>query len=104
MKTPEQIKAGMRHCVSSDFCNSCPIENVCNADVMEDALTLIEQLEEQIMCMKIQMHGDCGVCKHRSGFKINYWAVSMSKKCEECIMQESRPNWEYEGLPEVKSR
>lgn len=72
--------------------------------VARNALALIEQLEEQVCLMKIQMHGDCGVCKHRSGCQINGRDITMSKTCYECMMKESRPNWEYEGLPEVKSR
>ncbi len=64
-----------------------------------DALAYIEQLEETITLMKVQMHGDCGVCKHRTGFDIE--GAIMSHRCFECLRKESRPNWEYEGLPEV---
>lgn len=112
MKTPEEIKKGLECCSKpqlSNPCKDCPYDECgCvedgKANVTHDALTYIEQLEEQIMCMKIQMRGDCGCCKHRNGLKINAWAITMSKTCEECIMQESRPNWEYEGLPELPKK
>ena len=67
--------------------------------IANDALAYIDQLEETITLMKIQMHGDCGVCKHRKGFDIE--GAIMSQRCYECLKKESRPNWEYEGLPEV---
>lgn len=49
---------------------------------------LIQQLEGQIDLMKIQMQGDCGVCKHWNG-----------EKCDECLTKTGHPHWEYEGLP-----
>lgn len=105
MMTTEEIKVGISNCINEDFCNGCPVENKCKSEyILISALRLIERLEEQICLMKIQMHGDCGVCKHRSGCQINGRDIAMSKTCYECMMKESRPNWEYEGLPEVKSR
>lgn len=104
MKTPEQIKAGLRYCTTNDFCNGCPIEKICNADVMKDALALIEQLEEQIMCMKIQMHGDCGVCKRRHHAQVRQDGPHFEGPCRPCIQKETRPNWEYEGVPELPKK
>lgn len=95
MKTPEEIKKELEH---------SRIETSRAAAAFTNAIAYIQELEEQVMCMKIQMRGDCGVCKHRSGLNINAWAITMSKTCEECIMQESRPNWEYEGLPELPKK
>lgn len=62
------------------------------------------QLEEQIMLMKEQMYGDCGVCAHRDNAQITRYGPEFSGPCADCIQKESRPNWKYEGLPEVKSR
>ena len=106
MKTPEKIRSGLLCCVRPGIngCKECPYndDESCAWRVKSDALTRIEQLEEQISLMKIQMHGDCGVCKHRTGFDMDM--ARMSMRCYECMAKESRPNWEYEGLPEVKSR
>lgn len=107
MKTLEEVKTGLQRCVNQ-HCRSgnehCPyfVEClICNGRKMmiSDALACIEQLEEQVMLMKIQMHGDCGVCKHRGGFDLK--GQTMSQRCYECMAKETRPNWEYEGLPEL---
>ena len=112
MKTPEEIKKALKACnkepISMRNCAAeCPYHTgtySCLWDLRKDSLALIDKLEEQISLMKIQMHGDCGVCKHRSGCQINGRDIAMSKTCYDCMMKETRPNWEYEGLPEVKSR
>lgn len=108
MKTPEEIKKGLKCCSSPSTdhpCNECPY-NPCSCgdgnNAQIDAIAYIEQLEEQIQLMKIQMHGDCGVCKHRTGFDVE--GAIMSQRCYECLKKETRPNWEYEGLPEVKRK
>ena len=112
MKTLEEVKNSLQRCVKQ-HCRSgvehCPyfVEClICNGRklMISDALAYIEQLEEQIDLMKLQMRGDCGVCKHRSGCQINGRDINMSKTCYDCMMKETRPNWEYEGLPEVKNR
>lgn len=72
--------------------------------VARNALALIEQLEEENMCMKIQMHGDCGVCKHRHNSKKRKDGPSFIGPCWTCVHDESRPNWEYEGLPELPKK
>lgn len=104
MKTPEELKESMDACFVNGSCGGCfytqGIEGAgCLADMCKDAKAYIEQLEEQIDLMKIQMHGDCGVCKHRGGFDVE--GAIMSQRCYECLKKETRPNWEYEGLPEV---
>lgn len=105
MMTSEEIKAGLAHCITEDFCQDCPIKHKCKENyVLIEIQSLIEQLEEQISLMKIQMHGDCGVCKHRSGCQIDGMDIAMSKTCYDCMMKESRPNWEYEGLPELPKK
>lgn len=70
-----------------------------NADALRELVEKYKQMEEAITLMKIQMHGDCGVCKHRDGFDVE--GAIMSQRCYECLKKETRPNWEYEGLPEV---
>lgn len=104
MMTSEEIKAWLSYCIINYFCQGCPIEKKCKADILSEARALIEQLEEQISLMKIQMHGDCGVCKHRSDCQINGRDIAMSKTCYDCMMKEIRPNWEYEGLPELPKK
>ena len=112
MKTPEEIKKlkkGLASC-ASDECHGdhgeCPYKDnvLCVLAIARESLAYIEQLEEQITLMKIQMHGDCGVCKHRSGCQINGRDITMSKTCYDCMQKESRPNWEYEGLPELTKK
>ena len=104
MKTPEEIKEALRICIQEDHCDGCPYEEIHfgNRCLEKDALAYIEQLEETICLMKVQMHGDCGVCKHRTGFDIE--GAIMSQQCYQCLRKETRPNWEYEGLPEVGNK
>ena len=111
MKKPEEIKRGLTHCKTGMTCecSKCPYSGykdmiVCTSSLTKDALAYIKQLEEQVCLMKIQMHGDCGVCKHRSGCQIDGRDIAMSKTCYDCMMKESRPNWEYEGLPELPKK
>lgn len=104
MKKPEEIKIALRICVQHDRnkCDECPYDKKCgrkDVGLLQDAIAYIQQLEETITLMKVQMHGDCGVCKHRTGFDIE--GAIMSRLCYECLRKETRPNWEYEGLPEL---
>ena len=103
MKKSEEIKKAVKLCVENKECagNDCPYFEVtkCGEALFKDILPFIEQLEETISLMKVQMHGDCGVCKHRTGFDVE--GAIMSQKCYQCLKKESRPNWEYEGLPEL---
>ena len=103
MKTPEEIKHALRCKGFDEECDQCAYRSVnCGIKAELDALAYIEQLEEQIQLMKIQMHGDCGVCKHRSNAQVTPAGPRFSGPCYTCMQKESRPNWEYEGLPEVK--
>lgn len=67
------------------------------------------QLEEQIALMQVQMHGDCSVCKHRSEQEAVFRKAAkrgefaFTQRCEDCI-KNGKSAWEYEGLPEVKSK
>lgn len=96
MKTPEEIKTAVAYCFGNDNkCARCPYSELhswtddeCLIALQNDITTCIQQLEEQIDLMKIQMQGDCGVCKH--------WN---SGKCDDCLKNTGRPHWEYEGLP-----
>lgn len=104
MKTPEELKESMDACFVQGSCAGCHYNCDCGGLVgvvhmCKDAKAYIEQLEEQITLMQLQMHGDCGVCKHRGGFDVQ--GAIMSQRCYECMIKETRPNWEYEGLPEV---
>lgn len=102
MKTPETIKKALNICIQHDMdkCVECPYDKKCgrkDEGLLQDIIALIEQLEETISLMKIQMHGDCGVCKHRKH--------TASETCAKCLASKAdRPNWEYEGLPEVNSK
>lgn len=96
MKTPEEIKEALRTCTSTGCGEAyCAYEHDgdCSGSVMRDSLALIEQLEDQIDLMKIQMQGDCGVCKHKAH----------DDACLTCLTLPDKPLWEYEGLPEVKA-
>lgn len=96
MKTPEEIKVGLACEVS---CNNCPYHikgsraiGDCGSRAAKDAIDYIEKLEETIALMKIQMMGDCGVCRYKNNPRV----------CACCMSKAERPCWEYEGLPEVK--
>jgi len=98
MKKPEEIKTAIACCFSErNKCALCPYNAMlswrgddCVNVLQHDMTTYIQQLEEQIDLMKIQMQGDCGVCKRWNG-----------EKCDECLAKTGHPYWEYEGLPEV---
>ena len=101
MKTPEEIKKikeGLKSC-SSDECHGehgdCPYKNnvFCMMTMAGEAMAYIEQLEERIDLMMIQMHGDCGCCKHRN---------AKEEPCRSCLNEEDSPYWKYEGLPVIK--
>jgi hypothetical protein len=61
----------------------------------QDARAYINELEERISLMKIQMRGDCGCCKYKA---------EEDEPCVSCVMNESKPAWEYEGLPELPQK
>lgn len=104
MKCENCLSCGPKVC-SQDYKNSVfPFASwsefwyKCRELAIEAALRrdpCIQQLEEQIEFMKMQMQGDCGVCKYtevRGGLE----------PCASCMLDASRPSWEYGGLPEVK--
>ena len=103
MKTPDVIKEGLEVC-RADECHGhhtdCPYEDdfFCIMHICGDALAYIEHLEEQISLMKIQMLGDCGVCKHRNE------RPSEGSTCNKCAVKDGHPLWEYEGLPELPKK
>ena len=111
MKTPEEIKKGLECCFGTCDCDDgCPYNNnscdytFMNISLCVDAMAYIEQLEEQIALMKIQMHGDCGCCKHRNDERKlddKQLGCRLSPACYECLSKDGRSRWEYEGLPEV---
>lgn len=101
--SPDEIKIKLNNpCVRS--CYDCRNHKACLRYTGYAALAYIQQLEERIMGMKIQMHGDCGVCKHRHYAQVRQDGPHFEGPCHSCIQKETRPNWEYEGLPEVKSK
>ena len=101
MKTPEELKESLKACFKVKSCAACRytqgIEGAkCLVDMCKDAFAYIEQLEEKIDLMMIQMHGDCGLCKYKD---------EMGPRCAECVTsKKDRPNWEYEGLPEIPAK
>lgn len=101
MKTSEEIVKAVECCFSNrNMCNQCPYHELhsfvtddCIMALKADIVICILQLEEQNSLMKVQMRGDCGVCRHRD---------SNGEPCASCMMGAgSHPNWEYEGLPEL---
>lgn len=104
MKTDDEIKLGLEFCCQDGNVSNgkCPYGRDCEEcdgiqRLKADALALINRLEEENMCMKIQMHGDCGCCKHQE-VEFGY------EPCDSCIDNPKRPSWEYKGLPEVKKK
>lgn len=97
MKTLEEIKKTIRRCLTEESCLECPYitSRYCVRNLMEDACSYMEQLEERIDTLMMQIRGDCGTCKHRNE----------RDTCRACCDAEYgyHPLWEYEGLPEVTS-
>lgn len=101
--TPEQIKEHLRAFIKNWHTPSFEVwKNGHHALVA--VLSYIDQLEEQIQLMKIQMEGDCGVCKHRRHALVTQDGPQFDGPCAACIRKESRPAWEYEGLPELPKK
>lgn len=108
MKTPEEIKNALEccsmHIVNKD-CSDCVYfnESDCDAVLHLSALSYIRYLEETIIFMKAQMHGDCGVCVHRHEQAETFrksarrGEFAITDTCAQCIKKETRPNWEYDG-------
>ena len=102
MKTDDEIKLGLQCCSHPMNCQTCPYnpgdkDPVCRDEMERDALALINRLEDENLCMRVQMHGDCSVCKHE---KVEFG----DEPCDSCIDNPNRPAWEYAGIPEVKKR
>lgn len=114
MKTPEEIKKALKLHKGGSACGKCPYygsfydDYACMPGLITDVLALIEKLEEQVMLMKIQMRGDCGCCKHRGKVEVTTTGEKgeyhLSRECAGCLNKEDRPNWEYEGLPELPKK
>lgn len=100
MRTPEEIEKAAACCFDAEDCKGCPyIKSRCadvttSSELIDDMITLIARLQTTINLMKIQMRGDCGSCKHKDDPKI----------CGHCIIDVTRPCWEYEGLPELPKK
>ena len=110
MKTPEDIKHGLRQCIAPGLegCHGCPYEDdeCCKWRVKSDALDCIEQLEKKVQDaeaamnekdtiidrMLEQMRGRCSYCKHGNLF------VDV-EPCASCMSRKKHSSWEYVGLP-----
>ena len=96
MKTPDDKTIALPCCqVDEIACHDCKYfgKPFCANVALKDALEKIKTLEEQIDLMKIQMRGDCGVCKYRN-----------DARCHMCLEKGDRALWEYEGLPELPKK
>lgn len=73
-------------------CDFYPEKRQSEKSELEAAQEKIRQLERQIDRMLMQMHGDCGVCKHKE---------AIGAPCVGCLTsRRNRPAWEYEDIPE----
>ena len=116
MKTPDEIKRGLKACYSSVECTDCPYigEDPAGVDCFDlvkvHAKALIQQLEQdnaqkderirklererEAMLRQLSMH--CEACK--------YWEAPMScKECSTCTNPwkvNPKENWEWRGVEE----
>lgn len=93
----EDSKQALPCCqVDEVACHDCKYfgQPYCSSVALKDAQERIGKLEKQIDRMLLQMHGDCGVCKHKA---------AIGAPCVGCLTSTKldRPNWEYEGLPDA---
>lgn len=95
MKKPDEIKEALQRHKEAD-CGHCKYYfcNPCMPELIDDTLAYITELEERIDLMLIQMRGDCGTCAHK---------LTGAAVCAQCLQGDNRPNWVYEGLPEVNA-
>lgn len=98
--THEEVQKGLECCLAPlPKCNDCPMKPYakCTHVLKHGALIHMREMEEQIMLFKIQIRGDCGVCKHVG--------VHIGKEpCKSCVLKEDHPAWEYIGFPEVNKK
>lgn len=99
MRTPEEIKAWFRNPAELSLIGAAKksatlgyIEQLEKKVAVAQAC--INELETNINLMKIQMMGDCGVCKYKNNPAV----------CPYCMSKKDRPCWEYEGLPDLPKK
>lgn len=124
MKTPEEIKKGILHCVR-EKCKGCPYYDKCmmadaHTDLHADALEYIQQLENYIgeftekvaqldqvtrerdaMLEIVKELGECAYCKHDS-YCTHTIPDCMNCKNEncQCYSCSHRSKWQWRGEQE----
>lgn len=97
MKTPEEIKKGLKCChVGRCDCEECPYEhtNNCMHYLKHDARALIQQLEAERNSAVLSLHGNCEDCRWED-----------TAKCASCRYDVDAwnaydDNWEWRGVKE----
>lgn len=114
MKTPEETKKGLALCVNTNpynyQCEECPYveeDDGCKS-MMEDALALIQQLEEQNAELvrkteQLQRERDAAVNELVGTCQVCLWEETA--KCATCHFNAEAWNvheskWEWRGVPE----
>lgn len=112
MKTPDEIKKGLKICYMGLGCEKCPYDTapVCYDDMKSDSLDYIQQLELRLAHVERErdaavqtVHGLCHHCKN-----------GRSEKCQKCLFWPSRvyfvstetyvDHWEWRGVCEENAK
>ena len=110
MKTPEEIKKGIKCCNTTNSCNVCPYygEDECLCNKNDDAFSLIQQLEQErdalIAALK-KTDVDCEYCKHVmqnsphcDAADCNCERCPEKENCKCCTCSRLNNNWEWCGV------
>lgn len=98
MKTPEEIKKGLRCCTCIEWCAVCPYEGMpdCATEKNVDAIAYIQRLERERDTAVAYLADirECSTCRYDPDDPLNY----RPGVCFECCT--TKNNYEWRGVPE----
>ena len=104
MKTPDEIKKGLRRCEDKSQCDWCSLIRECEED--EAAFAYIEQLEQRLS--QVERERDAAVHDVHSLCATNYFSGDYCEYCKyrepdgqcfhDCTPYSSEWGWEWRGV------
>ena len=113
MKTPEEIKKGLKICSKNAECNQCPyVDSACVDTLLRNALAYIQQLESRLAQVererdaalkewkrtKMDSEGMCWTCKHGHITDIGSCRCVSPYPCDE------GEEWQWRGVCEENTK
>lgn len=100
MKTADEIKKGLKHCLTHTGCANCPYDDVatkdadvCMPELLCDSLRIIQQLEAERDAAVKDIRTSCKLCKH---FQPKTCTCKSKKPCA-CI-HGVNTEWQWRGV------